>query len=237
MMNSNDLRMVAEALAMQESWQVGKVLDRKYELTRPLSSKPVANSYLATELETGDSVVLRRCPPGAERGSLEREWEALEACKGDCVQEALSLYPATGFLSLTFYPNATPLIDLTPEQVDAFPILLPKILKALSHCHKAGWIHGDIKPSNVLWDHDSNSIRLIDFGAAMPIGLSRKNLASWHMSTGFSPESQSSGEGAAHPSDDWFALIRWIRQLDNIDVSETSRHNLDRTLAWLSTQM
>ncbi|CZF78294.1 Serine/threonine-protein kinase D [Grimontia celer] len=237
MMNANELKLVAEALAMKESWQEGTIVDRKYQLSQPLSSKPVANAYLATELETGNSVVLRRAPPGAERGSLEREWEALNACKGEGVQEALSLYPASGFLSVSFYANSTPLIALNPEQAEAFPILLPKILKAISHCHKQGWIHGDIKPSNVIWDHDTNGICLIDFGAALPIGLSRKNLAAWHMSKGFSPDSQVQGAGIAHPSDDWFALIRWIRQLDDVEVSEVARHNLDRTLEWLGTQM
>jgi serine/threonine protein kinase len=41
--------------------------------------------------------------------------------------------------------------------------LLAQIWAALSHMHQAGWVHGDLKPSNVLVMTDG-SIRLTDFG-------------------------------------------------------------------------
>ncbi|MEZ9524583.1 protein kinase domain-containing protein [Enterovibrio norvegicus] len=235
-MTPNHLKLLAETLAMQESWQVGKVLDRKFTLTAPLSSKPVPNAYLATEIETGDTVVLRRCSPGSERSSLEREWEALSACRGEGVQHALALYPATGFIAVEYYPDMIPLIEMSPHQAETFTVLLPELLKAMRHCHHAGWIHGDIKPSNVLWDPADNRVCLIDFGAALPIGLSRKNLTSWHMSKGFSPDRQAKGEGTVQASDDWFALMRWLRQMDKAALSDTGQQRIGKTMDWLRKQ-
>lgn len=235
-MTPNHLKLLAETLAMQESWQVGKVLDRKFTLTAPLSSKPVPNAYLATDIETGDTVVLRRCSPGSERSSLEREWEALSACRGEGVQHALALYPATGFIAVEYYPDMMPLIEMSPHQAETFTVLLPELLKAMRHCHHAGWIHGDIKPSNVLWDPADNRVCLIDFGAPLPIGLSRKNLTSWHMSKGFSPDRQAKGEGTVQASDDWFALMRWLRQMDKAALSDTGRQRIDKTMDWLRKQ-
>ncbi|MGF1706395.1 protein kinase domain-containing protein [Enterovibrio baiacu] len=236
-MTPNHLKLLAETLAMQESWQVGKVLDRKFTLTAPLSSKPVPNAYLATEIETGDTVVLRRCSPGSERSSLEREWEALSACRGEGVQHALALYPATGFIAVEYYPDMMPLIEMSPHQAETFTVLLPELLKAMRHCHHAGWIHGDIKPSNVLWDPADNRVCLIDFGAALPIGLSRKNLTSWHMSKGLSPDRQAKGEGTVQASDDWFALMRWLRQMDKAALSDTCQQRIDKTMDWLRKQL
>ncbi|MGF1767680.1 phosphotransferase [Enterovibrio makurazakiensis] len=235
-MTPDHLKLLAETLAMQESWQVGTVLDRKFTLTEQLSSKPVPNAYLATEIETGDTVVLRRAPLGSEKSSLEREWEALSACKGAGVQKALALYPTTRFIALEYYPDMVPLIDMNPYQAETFTLLLPGILKALCHCHQAGWIHGDIKPSNVLWNQIDNRVCLIDFGAAMPIGLSRKKLNTWHMSKGFSSEAQAQGEGIVEASDDWYALIRWLRQMDKADLSEIARQRIDKTMEWLRKQ-
>ncbi|MDQ1293062.1 MAG: hypothetical protein QG608_943, partial [Actinomycetota bacterium] len=45
------------------------------------------------------------------------------------------------------------------------PRLIAGIAEALAHLHAAGWVHGDVKPSNVLLMADG-SVRLTDFGLA-----------------------------------------------------------------------
>jgi serine/threonine protein kinase len=45
------------------------------------------------------------------------------------------------------------------------PRLIAEICAGLAHLHTSGWVHGDLKPSNVLLMAD-NSVRLADFGLA-----------------------------------------------------------------------
>ncbi|NML49254.1 protein kinase [Streptomyces sp. R302] len=56
------------------------------------------------------------------------------------------------------------LLDHTPTP-DAGPALLTQICEGLHQLHHAGWVHGDLKPANVLLMKDS-SARLADFNMA-----------------------------------------------------------------------
>merc|ERR1711920_1189696 len=81
----------------------------------------------------------------------------------DTVKDPVSRIP-----SLIFeYVNNTNFKTLYPTFTD-FDVryYIYEILKALDYCHSCGIMHRDVKPHNVMIDHQTKKLRLIDWGLA-----------------------------------------------------------------------
>ncbi|HWS33845.1 MAG TPA: protein kinase [Actinoplanes sp.] len=61
--------------------------------------------------------------------------------------------------------SAGDLLAVTDGGLPDAPRLITEICAGLAHLHSAGWVHGDLKPGNVLLMPDG-SVRLADFGLA-----------------------------------------------------------------------
>ncbi|CAK8997268.1 unnamed protein product [Durusdinium trenchii] len=70
--------------------------------------------------------------------------------------------------SLIFeYINNTDFKQLYPTLTDHdIRYYIFEILKALDYCHSQGIMHRDVKPHNVMIDHENRKLRLIDWGLA-----------------------------------------------------------------------
>ncbi|CAD8137247.1 unnamed protein product [Paramecium octaurelia] len=53
--------------------------------------------------------------------------------------------------------------------------IMRQLFEALSYIHKVGLCHRDIKPDNIVFDSDSNSIKVIDFGVSKRFLLTEKS--------------------------------------------------------------
>jgi len=58
-----------------------------------------------------------------------------------------------------------------PANQEDIPIYILQILKAVSHCHKHGIIHHDIKEDNILWQPYQKKVKLLDFGLSKVPGM------------------------------------------------------------------
>lgn len=155
-------------------WLPGQRIAGRYDLQRVLGTGGSGEALLADDLVTGEAVVLKRT---RRLGPQERKAALAEAYA----------------LTKLSHPNLVPL--LRTEIVDSEPVLvlaympggslasrlaagrLPRdvalralddLLGALEVVHHAGFVHGDVKPSNVLFDADGRA-RLADFGLARPM--------------------------------------------------------------------
>ncbi|MGR6862791.1 protein kinase domain-containing protein [Aliivibrio salmonicida] len=145
--------------------------------------------------------------------NLQKEWVALQACQGAQIQKVVGVNWSTLQLTLEFDQSAIPLIEFEPKDLALFVSLLPSVVHTIKHCHSKGWVHGDIKPSNLLYVPQLQHIRLIDFGASCPMGSSREALSDWQATPMFASPNQKSGEGLVETGDDWFSLIQIIDQI------------------------
>ncbi len=84
------------------------------------------------------------------------------------IQRTRKWFKTRELLILMEYVTGQTLDDIRPEQLPRSIALFKKIAEALHSLHKAGFVHADIKPNNILIDGDA--VKIIDFGQSCPIG-------------------------------------------------------------------
>lgn len=162
-----------------------------------------------------------------------REFIALQACKSRWVQQVLHIDKPARIIHFVFYPQARALSSFESNEVAQVINLLPNIIRAITHCHSNGWVHGDIKPSNILFFPQENNIRLIDFSASQHIGTDRCSLLRWQVTPQFSTDEKFLGVGIISPEDDWFSLKKIIYQIHQKKQSKHVITQLSRVSKWL----
>ena len=159
--------------------------------------------------------------PGCEEEYVSRlsrfseEGRTLTALSGcDSVVRVLSTFDAnnTSYLVME-YLDGMPLYKKAMELGGRIPpeeLLprLPKLLLDIAAMHRAGILHRDITPDNIMWMPDG-TLKLIDFGSARSMSQDKKTV---FLKFGYSPIEQhiTSGQG---PYTDIYALCATIYYL------------------------
>lgn len=126
----------------------------------------------------GQTFALKRAVGGpggkARLAQLEREHEVSLAVCHPALRRCLGRFavpkrgkPRELTLQLELVPGPS-LADVAPA-AEELPALLAPIAAGLQALHAAGYVHGDVKPANILRDQHPRA-RLIDFGISGPIG-------------------------------------------------------------------
>ncbi|WCE31034.1 protein kinase domain-containing protein [Vibrio sp. SCSIO 43137] len=172
-----------------------------------------------------------------DKTAFRFELKALQQCACYRLQPLLDQDSESKTLWLHYFEQADNFLSFSYKDADKFLTLLPQIIRAIRYCHQQGWVHGDIKPSNLLYLAGEERVILIDFAAALPIGQSREELTEWQFTSQFAREHQRKGEGVACEADDWYALKRWLEQLLSKPLTTRQTLKVKRIIGWLESQI
>ncbi|MEL7539159.1 MAG: serine/threonine-protein kinase [Pseudomonadota bacterium] len=152
----------------------------RYSIEGLLGRGAMGAVYLAIDTRLNRSVALKVV-------NLEREFDAtgLDAARARFFQEAESAgrlhHPAVATVfdagevgSLAYiameYVTGRPLSDFRygdePMDVAQLVELIARAAEALAYAHEQRVIHRDVKPSNLLYDADTDALKIMDFGVA-----------------------------------------------------------------------
>lgn len=154
----------------------------EYLLVARIAARSMAEVFLAVRLgdRSGRTLVLKR--PGLDERASGSVAEALrreaEALRGLDLVGVVRLVDAGDLGGLPFVVvehvrgvSLERLIEAGAAREHAKTITRA-LADVLDRLHKAGWVHGDVSPSNVLVD-DAGEVVLVDFGLALREGTAR----------------------------------------------------------------
>lgn len=205
---------------------VGNELLNRFTLIEELKSRV----FVAIDDFSGNKVVIKQ----AANEQLEREWHCMKQCHSSYVIQPIEILPS---LLILPYIEGECVLTFSLNRCSLFVSCIPQIVRAIDCVHQAGWVHGDIKPSNIMFLPELGSIKLIDFGAAWPVETPLNQLSEWQLTPVFSRNTRQEGIGNVEKKDDWYALKIWLEQIDDNLLTSRDKSKLINWKKWLGNKL
>jgi len=141
-----------------------------YEVIRKVGRGKYSEVFEGVDVEKDCKCVIKILKPVLKK-KIKREIRILQnLCGGPNIVKLLDVVrdPQSKTPSLVFeYINNTDFKQLYPTFTDCdVRYYMYELLKALNFCHSQGIMHRDVKPHNVMIEHENKKLRLIDWGLA-----------------------------------------------------------------------
>lgn len=150
-----------------------------YRLTRQIGTGAASKIMLATELKTGKTFAVKhvvRNSPDDDRflEQVENEYAVTSKIDHQYLRHSFLLHRVRRLLQVRELYLVMDFVDgLTvekarPNRLNTFLTLFQKVALGLQALHELGYVHADIKPTNIMLA-PRGVVKIIDFGQACPI--------------------------------------------------------------------
>lgn len=145
-------------------------LQDDYQLVRKLGRGKYSEVFESININNNEKCVVKTLKP-VKKKKIKREIKILENLRGGTnvislhgvVKDPVSRTPALIFEHVNNTDFKQLYQTLTDYDIRGY---LYELLRALDYCHSMGIMHRDVKPHNVMIDHENRRLRLIDWGLA-----------------------------------------------------------------------
>ena len=217
---------------------LGKLLNRRYQVTRILGTGGFSQTYLAKDIykPSNPTCVVKHFKPASSDPSFLQTAQVLFQAEAEILEK---LGHHSQIPQLLAYFEEEQDFYLVQEYIDGLPLsaemppgkcwtetqviqMLQEVLDLLEFIHSQGVIHRDIKPDNLIRRKQDNKLVLIDFGTVKQIRTqtvtdqNRRHATIPVGTPGYMAPEQ--GQGNPRPNSDLYALgIISIQALTGLD--------------------